>query len=141
MTAFLQEGGCHCGALRYKLTKLPLRTLICHCTDCQRISGSAFGISVVCVEAAFSLSGTPKHVARMLGSGATGIRWTCSSCGVWICGDAKPDLATNLTRRIVRGGTFDSTSWIKPDMHVWTRSAQPWIKIPTDIRSYPMNAT
>ena len=141
MAGFLQEGGCHCGTLRYKLTEPPLRTLICHCTDCQRISGSAFGISVVCVDDAFALAGAPKKVARTLGSGATGMRWTCPECGVWICGDAKLDTATNRNRRIVRGGTFDNTTWLKPDAHIWTRSAQPWVIIPADIKSHPMGPT
>jgi hypothetical protein len=136
---FRQEGGCHCRRLRYKLSHPPLRTLICHCTDCQRISGSAFGISVVCRDDAFVLTGTPNRVARTLGSGATGLRWTCPECGVWICGDAKLDTVTNLNRRIVRGGTFDDTKWIKPDAHIWTRSAQPWVPIPADMPSYQKN--
>jgi hypothetical protein len=137
--AFLQEGGCHCGTLRYKLTHPPLRTLICHCTDCQRISGSAFGISVVCIADAFTLSGTPKRVGRTLGSGAIGYRSICPECGVWICGDPKLDQSTNINRRIVRGGTFDDTKWIKVDAHIWTRSAQPWVTIPARVPNYPMN--
>ncbi len=133
---FFQTGGCHCRALRYTATQAPLRTSVCHCTDCQAISGSAFGLALVFRAEAFALTGTPKLVARRLGSGAIGNRWTCPSCGVWVCGDAKLDQRTNVERRIVRGGTFDERSWIKPDAHLWTRSKQPWVVIPAGVQAY-----
>jgi hypothetical protein len=137
--AFLQTGGCHCGRLRYVVTQRPVRTYVCHCTDCQALSGAAFGLGVVFRADAFTLTGSPKLVARRLGSGAIGNRWICRSCGVWVCGDAKLDQATGVERRIVRGGTFDDRSWIKPDAHLWTRSAQPWVVIPADVEAYPGN--
>ena len=57
MTSFYQEGGCHCGALRYAVSKPPLATYVCHCTDCQRISGSAFNISIVFPSDSVSING------------------------------------------------------------------------------------
>ena len=87
----------------------------------------------------FTITGTPRLVARTLGSGGIGNRWTCPDCGVWICGDAKLDRLTGIERRIVRGGTFDDRSWIKPNAHIWTRSAQPWVVIPKDVPSYLTN--
>lgn len=138
---FVQTGGCHCRSLRYTVTQAPIRTVVCHCTDCQALSGSAFGLSVLVRAEAFTITGSPKLVARKLGSGAMGNRWTCAACGVWLCGDAKLDRLTNVERRIVRGGTFDDRSWIKPDAHIWTRSAQPWVVIPPDAIRYGMGAT
>jgi hypothetical protein len=136
---FFQAGGCHCGALRYEVTQAPMRTYVCHCTDCQSLSGSAFGLGMMFREEAFSITGSPKLVARKLGSGGMGNRWTCPACGVWVCGDAKPDRVTGVERRIVRGGTFDDRSWIRPDAHVWTRSAQPWVVIPEGVERYATN--
>jgi hypothetical protein len=134
--AFEQSGGCHCGALRYRITAPPLRTYLCHCTDCQRLSGSAFGIGVVVCEDSFSLNGSPRIVQRVLGSGKIGHRWTCSACGVWICGGPRMHPNTGVVQRIVRGGTLDETKWLKPTMHMWTRSAQPWFVFPQGATIY-----
>jgi hypothetical protein len=136
---FFQTGGCHCRSLRYIVTRAPMRTAVCHCTDCQALSGSAFGLSIIVRADAFTITGTPRLVARVLGSGGIGNRWTCPNCGVWICGDAKLDRLTQIERRVVRGGTFDDRSWIKPDAHIWVRSAQPWVVIPTSVPSYLTN--
>ena len=134
--AFRQTGGCHCRALRYAITEPPLRTYLCHCTDCQNLAGSAFGIGVVVREAAFTLEGTPRIVQRTLGSGKIGNRWTCPNCGVWICGDARPNPATGVEQRILRGGTLDNTKWLKPTTHFFARSAQPWFVFPEDATIY-----
>jgi hypothetical protein len=136
---FFQTGGCHCRGLRYTVTQAPMRTVVCHCSDCQALSGSAFGLSIIFRADAFAITGTPRLVSRTLGSGGIGNRWTCPTCGVWICGDAKPDRLTQIERRIVRGGTFDDRSWIQPDVHIWTRSAQPWVVIPTSVPFYLTN--
>ena len=106
----------------------------CHCTDCQSLSGGAFGIGVVVPDAAFTLEGTPRLVQRVLGSGAIGTRWICPECGVWICGNARPDPGG---KRVLRGGTFDDTSWLRPTAHFWTRSAQPWVVFPEGATIYP----
>ncbi len=140
MEPFRQTGGCHCRALRYTISEPPLRTYLCHCTDCQNLSGSAFGIGVVVRAASFTLSGMPRLVQRKLGSGKIGNRWTCPECGVWICGDARVHPATGVDQRIVRGGTFDDTRWLKPTTHLWTRSAQPWFVFPEGATTYEMNA-
>ena len=139
MNSFYQEGGCHCGELQYAVSKPPLATYVCHCTDCQRISGSAFNISIVFPADAVSITGTSKRIARTLGSGVVGYRWTCPECGVWICGDPKLDQKRNIERRIMRGGTFDDRSWIKPDLHMWVQSAQPWLRLPNDVPLHQKN--
>ena len=127
MDGFYQEGGCHCGALRYAVNAPPFATYICHCTDCQRVSGSAFNISIVFPESAVAITGPSRRIARKLGSGAIGYRWTCPECGVWIGGDPKLDAKRNIERRILRGGTFDDRRWVKPTLHMWVQSAQPWL--------------
>src|SRR5688572_26568771 len=133
---FHQTGGCHCRALRYEITEKPLRTYLCHCTDCQTLSGSAFGIGVVVLAASFTLTGSPRLVERVLGSGKIGRRWTCPDCGVWICGDARAHPTTGIEQRIVRGGTMDDASWLRPTTHLWTRSAQPWFVFPEGATVY-----
>src|SRR5580693_1935208 len=66
---FLLTGGCHCRALRYTLTAPPLGAYVCHCTDCQSLSGAAFAIGVVVPAPAFTLAGSPRLIRRVLGSG------------------------------------------------------------------------
>jgi hypothetical protein len=141
---FLQTGGCHCHALRYTITQPPLGVYVCHCTDCQSLSGAAFAIGVVIPAAAFAigvvipaaaftLAGSPRLVPRVLGSGIISNRWICPECGVWICGGSKLDVVAPGEKRVVRGGTLDDTSWLKPTTHYWTRSAQPWIVFPEGV--------
>ena len=80
--SFEQRGGCHCGALRYTVTMQPRWMHACHCTDCQRHTGSAFGLVVAVPEAGFHLTGTPKLVQRVLGSGKIRQRWNCPAWGL-----------------------------------------------------------
>jgi len=136
MRQFLQAGGCHCRALRYTITQPPLWAYVCHCTDCQSLSGSAFAMGVVVPAAAFTLAGTPRLVPRVLGSGTISYRWICPECGIWVCGGSKLDALASTEKRVVRAGTFDDTSWIKPTLHFWTRSARPWVILPEDATIY-----
>ena len=55
--------------------------------------------------------------------------------GVWICGGPKPGTAEPGTLVFVRAGTLDDTSWLRPSVHLWTDSAQPWVALPDgDVR-------
>lgn len=130
---FLLTGGCHCHALRFSLSQPPLGAYACHCTDCQSLSGAAFAIGVVVPAAAFTLSGSPRSVRRVLGSGTISHRLICPDCGVWVCGGSKLDAIAAQEVRVVRGGTFDDTTWIRPNAHYWTRSAQPWMIFPEGV--------
>ena len=55
----VQTGGCQCGAVRYEVTGPPIKLYVCHCTECQRQSGSAFGMSFICAESQFPAD--PRH--------------------------------------------------------------------------------
>ena len=60
-----QTGGCQCGALRYEITQAPLMVYACHCTDCQRITSSAFSMAVVLPDGACHLvRGEPRLIQR-----------------------------------------------------------------------------
>jgi len=127
-----QAGGCICGAVRYTIEQAPLEVYACHCTDCQRITSSAFSIGAVVSEAGFSLAGKP---ARSVPGGVTAggrpkHRWTCPDCGTWLFGSPRPGTTHPGMFRAVRGGTFDDTSWLAPTAHYWTRSRQRWIVLP-----------
>ena len=119
-----QTGGCQCGGVRYEITEAPVMVYTCHCTDCQRMTSSAFSLGCVLPDGAFRLvQGEPKGVQRTTGSGRVSTRWVCPECGVWVCTAPRP----GATVRNVRGGTLDDTSWLRPTAHIWTRSKQPWL--------------
>jgi hypothetical protein len=124
-------GGCHCGTLRYEITEPPRLTYACHCTDCQRMTSSAFSMAIVVPDAAFRLTkGEPRSIQRTVDSGYRSIRWVCPDCGSWICGAPRTSTATPGAVRAIRAGTLDDTSWLHPTVHFWTRSKQPWVTLP-----------
>jgi hypothetical protein len=120
-----QTGGCQCGTCRYEITAAPIAVYTCHCTACQKVTGSAFSMAVLVDDAAFTLTGTGlQAVHRTADSGGIVTRLVCPACGSWVCNAARPD------GRRVRAGTLDDVSWLRPTLHFWTRSRQSWVMLP-----------
>jgi len=133
LPAFPVEGGCACGAVRYRLLEDPLELHACHCTDCQRLTGSAFVLSMPVRRPAVELlRGEPARVEFETVSGIPRCERYCPACGtrIWSEPQHYPDLLT------LRPGTLDDTSWLRPIAHIWTHSAQPWVTIPDDVLRY-----
>ena len=85
-------GGCICGAIRYTVARTPIEVYACHCTDCQRITSSAFSIGVVVADEAFGVTGktaitVPGGVTE---GGRAKSRWVCPDCGTWLFGNPRP---------------------------------------------------
>jgi hypothetical protein len=125
-------GGCICGAIRYEITEAPARVFACHCTDCQRVTGSAFAIGVAVPAGAFHATGKDLRAAAggVTAEGRIKTHWICPDCGTRISGSPRIGTDPPSYQRIVLGGTLDDTSWLRPTTHVWTRSKQPWIVLP-----------
>jgi hypothetical protein len=135
-TPVVREGGCVCGAVRYRVSGEPLTVYVCHCSDCQRHGGSAFAISMVVRKTDLALvRGEPRaYSVRLEGRSRNG-RF-CGECATRLWGEPEryPQIA------VVRPGTLDDTSWLRPVAHIWTRSAQPWVNIadgPYDCEGQP----
>jgi hypothetical protein len=110
----------HCGAAC---------RLACHCTECQRQSGSAFSLSLPVDRSAVVVEeGQPAVWERQHESGRVIDCVTCAKCGSRLFHE--PRANTKIT--IVKAGNLDDTSWLFPVGHIWTRSAQPWVAIPPD---------
>jgi hypothetical protein len=118
--------------VRYRLTGEPLGLAVCHCTECQRQSGSAFGMSLAVPSASFRLlSGELKTFTVSCDSGRTKRCAFCPGCGTRIHHQV---LETVLS---IKAGTLDDTSRLSPLAHYWTRSKQPWVPIPAGARCFP----
>jgi hypothetical protein len=121
-----REGGCACGAVRYRLTSDPLFTHCCHCLNCQRQTGSAFVINLL-IEAdrVELLAGAPHRVDVSRDDGSKQAVFRCPTCQVAVFSEyGRPEV------RFVRAGTLDEPSGVTPDVHIFTRSKLPWITLP-----------
>ena len=119
-------GGCQCGGIRYQIQAEPLTLYVCHCTECQRQSSSAFGMSMpVPREAVQILRGTPKQWIRPAASGREVTCFFCGDCGTRLFHQpSRNDKITNI-----KPGTLDDTQRLHPVANNWTASAQPWITL------------
>lgn len=123
---FPVEGGCACGAVRYRLKEAPFCIYTCHCTDCQTLSTSAFTLTMpVRPEALEILQGELKTWIRVPPSGNQLPQHVCANCGVRIYSEPAARRTYSL-----RCGSLDDTSWIEPVAAIWMRSAQPWVRMP-----------
>ena len=120
-------GGCPCAAVRFAVSAMPLLVYACHCSECQRDSGSSFGLSMPVAAGSFALtSGKPRPWCRPGTSDLQSISWFCADCGGRIFGEraTRPEVIS------MRAGTLDDTSWLRPVAHIFLRSAQAWQRIP-----------
>ncbi len=129
-------GGCECGALRYAVEGEPFAVAACHCTQCQRQSGSAFSMSMIVVREAFRWEqGEPASYESRAESGARKECVFCPDCGVRIY-NALESMPRTFN---VKPGTLDDTSWLEPAVHVWQASKQPWVPVPEGAPRFDRN--
>ncbi len=127
------EGGCQCGAIRYEVVGEPRQVVVCHCRDCQRQSGSAFGMTMVVDEAAFRLTrGELKTFASESDAGRAKLGAFCPQCGTRIY--HKPEWRRGTIS--VKPGTLDDASWLRPQIHLWTSRKHGWVTIPEGVEAY-----
>ena len=120
-------GRCLCEAIHFRVTEEPLTVYACHCTDCQKRSGSALGLSMWVKRAAIEVTrGEVTLHSSLNARGEPRRAKICGQCGVrmWSEPPKYPDYA------VMRPGILDDRSWVRPIAHIWTRSAQPWVVIP-----------
>lgn len=127
------EGGCHCGAVRYRMTSRPMFTHCCHCLDCQKQTGGAFAINAL-IEASRieMLKGEPKAYSMPTDSGRPHDIYRCEQCGVALWSD----YGRRKYMYFLRAPTLDQTHAIVPDVHIFTRKKVPWVRIPEGAREF-----
>lgn len=128
------QGGCQCGWVRYAIEPAAiLRLYCCHCRDCQRQSGSAFGMSMILPRSAFHLlQGTFRQWEHRADSGRIKRAHFCPTCGNRLFND-RGAAAGELS---LKAGTLDDTSVLQPGAHLWTARSQPWLRVDDDTPCY-----
>lgn len=127
------DGGCACGEIRYRLRLPPMFVHCCHCQDCQRQTGSAFVLNAITeTDRIELLRGNPEPVAVPTDSGRSHDIYRCPDCRIALWSDygKRPNL------RFLRVGTLDDAAAVQPDVHIFTRSKVPWVRLPEDARAF-----
>jgi hypothetical protein len=129
------DGGCDCGVVRYRMQTEPLFVHCCHCRWCQRESGASFALNAM-IEAdrVVHLNSEPEITDTPSNSGKGQKIARCPKCRIALWSTyagAGPAL------RFVRVGTLDSPDFLRPDIHIFTASKQPWIELPPGIPAVP----
>jgi hypothetical protein len=126
------RGGCSCGKVRYQLLTAPIRVHCCHCTDCQRHTGSAFVINAIIETSAIRIiRGVLEAVPIPRAYGPHDI-YRCRKCKVAVWSDygRRPQI------RFVRVGTLDDPSALRPDIHIYVRAKASWLRLPKDTPAF-----
>ena len=127
------EGGCSCGAVRYRLESAPMSVHCCHCKDCQRQTGAAFAVNALIeTDRVTVLSGEPQACPMPTDSGRPHEIYRCPACqiGVW------SEYGGLAKLRFVRVGTLDDPDALPPTVHIYTRSKLPWVALPEGVPAF-----
>ena len=119
------EGGCFCGAVRFRLTSRPMFVHCCHCRDCQKQSGGGFAVNALIeTDRIEMLAGDPTPVGMRTDSGRPHDIYRCPACAspLWSDYGGRPAL------RFVRVVALDDPAALPPDVHIFTASKLPWVE-------------
>ena len=128
------DGQCHCGRVRYQADIDPAKVSVCHCTDCQNLTGSPYRVTVICSAGDIRLTGEPAKVYAKTGdNGRARFQHFCPECGspLFTSGDGGPDDWG------IRWGSIRQCGQLKPMRQIWCCSAAPWIH---DLMGLPARA-
>jgi hypothetical protein len=125
------EGRCHCGRIQYEADVDPGKVTICHCTDCQMLTGSAYRAAVPAPRESFTLrSGEPRIYVKTADSGNRRAHAFCGDCGTPVYATALGEGPTYS----LRVGCLRQRAELRPVRQIWCRSALPWSG---DLRAIP----
>ncbi len=127
------DGQCHCGRVRYTATVDPENASVCHCTDCQDISGSAFRTTLRVPDSDFEMTGEIKTYEKIAANGNERALVFCLNCGTQMYGTM---VGAGPKRLSVRLGTCNQRAQLPPKRQIWCQSAMPWVN---DLASVPMS--
>lgn len=118
------DGACHCGAITFTAEADAARVVVCHCTDCQVLSGSPFRVVVIARIETVHLQGEPKHYVKVAQSGIKRVQAFCPECGTPLYSSA----VDNPTYFNLRLGILRQRAALAPTLQIWKRSSLPWLE-------------
>jgi hypothetical protein len=118
------DGACHCGEITFSAEIDPAGAMICHCTDCQVMSGAAFRVVVLAPLETFVVHGEPKSYVKVADSGSRRAQQFCATCGTPLYAMA----AEHPTSVSIRVGCVRQRSELVPRAQIWQRSAMSWLQ-------------
>jgi hypothetical protein len=124
------DGACHCGAITFTAIVDPKTVVVCHCTDCQVLTGSTFRVVVPASIETFVLHGEPTRYIKVAESGAKRTQAFCSVCGSPVFAMA----VENPMQVSLRVGLLRQRDQLSPSLQIWKRSASSWV---TSLASVP----
>lgn len=124
------DGACHCGAISFSAEIDPSRVMVCHCTDCQVLSGAPFRAVVAAPIDSFVIRGQPRSYIKVAESGNRRAQMFCPDCGTPLYATA-PENATSV---MIRLGCVAQRAELRPAAQVWQHSALPWL---ADLQGLP----
>jgi len=127
------DGACHCGAITFTADVDPSRVMLCHCTDCQVLSGSPYRHVVPAAAESFVLQGHPKQYVKLADSGSRRVQAFCGACGTPIYSSA----TVNPAWVSIRLGCVRQRAELKPRAQIWHHSAMPWLTELSEVPGSP----
>jgi hypothetical protein len=127
------DGACHCGAVSFTAVISPDRVMVCHCTDCQVLSGAPFRAVAVAPYESLVVHGTTKSYIKVAQSGNRRAQVFCPECGTPLWATA-PE---NPTSVVIRLGCVKQKAELQPAVQIWQHSALPWLSGLSSIRGTP----
>ncbi|ASY71358.1 GFA family protein [Sinorhizobium fredii] len=119
------DGQCHCGCVTYEAEIDPEDVSICHCTDCQRLTGSAYRVTAGAPRASFRLTGgEPKLYVKTAENGRKRLQFFCPHCGSPVYTTGTDEDAEEIGIRV---GTINQRQELQPRSQIWCSSALPWV--------------
>lgn len=127
------SGGCSCGRVRFSAEDDPTFVAVCHCSGCQKASGSAFAVIIALPAKAVTITGAVTTYDSKGDSGQGKHYRFCPACGSPIASnvDVIPDML------MIRSGSLDDPSWVKPGMEIYCDEKQPWVALSGGLKSFP----
>lgn len=117
------NGECHCGNISISAMVDKNKVRVCHCTDCQKMSGAPLRVIAPALDSNVKIIGNPKEYIKIGESGNKRIQAFCGKCGTQL-------FATDLNKTVfnLRAGFLEQKNLLKPIQHVFTKSSVPWLK-------------
>lgn len=127
-------GGCHCGNIKFEAVADTQKVVICHCSDCQIMGGSAFRTVAMVDGDSFNLSGEVSKYIKTGSSGNPRVQAFCPKCGSHIYASANEE---NPSQYNIRLGTVDQRNELPPKIEMWCDSAQDWLEPISGTKRFP----